>query len=218
MAELTDKLKIEHMIQMQDEMNRIINPNWAEAGYNWRTAMWMEASEMLDHIGWKWWKKQEPNILQAQLEAIDIWHFIISDSIVRDMIINMNGSSEGRLRKAINALGQPPNSSLSFSIQKFVNKVTGGADYFLEFFNICNHLGLTLDSIYETYICKNTLNIFRQNNGYKEGTYVKIWGEKEDNEVLMELFESLPKNEDLPNALYAALVKEYPKYTFKPLH
>ena len=25
------------------------------------------------------------------------------------------------------------------------------------------------------YISKNVLNIFRQNNGYKEGTYIKQW-------------------------------------------
>jgi hypothetical protein len=36
---------------------------------------------------------------------------------------------------------------------------------------------------------KLILNIFRQDNGYIEGSYVKIWNGKEDNEVLMTLMD-----------------------------
>ena len=31
------------------------------------------------------------------------------------------------------------------------------------------------------YVGKNVLNRFRQANGYKEGTYIKIWNGEEDN-------------------------------------
>lgn len=33
---------------------------------------WTECAELMDHIGWKWWKKQEIDIEQAQIELIDI--------------------------------------------------------------------------------------------------------------------------------------------------
>ncbi len=42
-----------------------------------------------------------------------------------------------------------------------------------------------IDSIYKSYLVKNVLNSFRNKNGYKDGTYKKIWnGEgEEDNDV-----------------------------------
>lgn len=34
---------------------------------------------------------------------------------------------------------------------------------------------VAINEIYKSYLVKNTLNSFRNNNGYKEGTYIKIW-------------------------------------------
>ena len=34
---------------------------------------------------------------------------------------------------------------------------------------------------------KNVLNFFRQDNGYKDGSYIKLWDGKEDNQHLVEL-------------------------------
>ena len=39
------------------------------------------------------------------------------------------------------------------------------------------------------YIGKNCLNQFRQDNGYKEGHYIKVWNGKEDNVVMVEILE-----------------------------
>lgn len=44
-----------------------------------------------------------------------------------------------------------------------------------------------IDSIYKKYLVKNVLNSFRNNNGYKEGTYKKIWNGEEDNDVAFRL-------------------------------
>lgn len=49
------------------------------------------------------------------------------------------------------------------------------------FFVLANSLNLDFDRLTLLYIAKNVLNKFRQNNGYKSGTYTKIWGGKEDN-------------------------------------
>jgi hypothetical protein len=46
---------------------------------------------------------------------------------------------------------------------------------------VCNHYGLTITKLHRLYVAKGVLNIFRQDNGYQEGTYVKVWGGKEDN-------------------------------------
>ena len=50
--------KIIHMLEMQDAMNSKVNKDWRNAGFEWYRDIWMEASEMLEHYGWKWWKRQ----------------------------------------------------------------------------------------------------------------------------------------------------------------
>jgi hypothetical protein len=58
---------------------------------------------------------------------------------------------------------------------------------------------------------KNTLNFFRQDHGYKEGSYIKIWNGEEDNEVLAALVTSLDTNaDDFQQQLYNALKEKYP--------
>jgi hypothetical protein len=37
---------------------------------------------------------------------------------------------------------------------------------------------------------KNILNQFRQDHGYKEGSYVKIWNGQEDNVVMQNILDS----------------------------
>ena len=74
---------IEEMLNLQDSINSVINPNWRDAKNPWYRAIWTECAELMDHIGWKWWKKQEIDIEQAQIELIDIWHFGLSDILQR---------------------------------------------------------------------------------------------------------------------------------------
>ncbi|MFA6630524.1 MAG: dUTPase, partial [Sulfuricurvum sp.] len=62
--------------------------------------------------------------------------------------------------------------------------------------------------LYRLYVGKNILNQFRQDHGYKEGHYIKIWNGLEDNAVMKSAWE---KNGDLtPEALYELLKKAYP--------
>ena len=55
---------------------------------------------------------------------------------------------------------------------------------------------------------KNVLNRFRQNNGYKEGSYKKNWNGREDNEVMSEI---LSNGVSTIDEIYAALEREYKK-------
>ena len=67
------------------------------------------------------------------------------------------------------------------------------------------------DELFRQYVGKNTLNFFRQDHGYKEGTYIKIWHGEEDNEVLASLVKSLdPSNDNFQADLYQALEQKYP--------
>jgi hypothetical protein len=65
------------------------------------------------------------------------------------------------------------------------------------FADLCEVAELSWEDLYKGYIAKNALNAFRANNGYKQGTYQKIWskdnieGDKEDNYFLMNFINDL---------------------------
>jgi len=170
------------MLELQDAMNTRINPQWRQAGNEWYRAIWIECAEMLDHYGWKWWKHQEPDMQQVILEIVDIWHFILSDFLeassnpddIADNIVNVLQSTGDKVAipVAIETLAGNTLNHRHADIGAFVELMLAA--------------GLTLDDLYRGYIGKNVLNFFRQDHGYKQGTYQKLWGGKEDNEYLVE--------------------------------
>ena len=76
-----------------------------------------------------------------------------------------------------------------------------------EFFDLVVMSGLDLETLYRLYVGKNILNQFRQDNGYKDGSYIKEWNGKEDNVVMKRIWE---ENSDIkPDVLYKELAKLY---------
>ena len=70
---------------------------------------------------------------------------------------------------------------------------------------------MDLNELFRQYVGKNTLNFFRQDHGYKEGTYIKVWHGEEDNEVLANLVNHLDASAaDFQQQLYKALEEKYP--------
>ncbi len=67
---------------------------------------------------------------------------------------------------------------------------------------------MSFEWLFKVYIGKNCLNQFRQDHGYKEGTYIKIWNDKEDNVVMVSLLENM-KNVSF-DELYKKLEENYP--------
>ena len=47
-----------------------------------------------------------------------------------------------------------------------------------------------LQKLFDIYIGKNVLNKFRQDHGYKDGTYKKIWNGVEDNIIMNEILQN----------------------------
>ena len=72
------------MLSLQTSMNIKVDSNWVEARYPYLRAVIIEAAEAIEHHGWKWWKKQEKDLPQLQMELIDIWHFILSEILLRN--------------------------------------------------------------------------------------------------------------------------------------
>ena len=72
-------------------------------------------------------------------------------------------------------------------------------------------IGLSTDELFRQYVGKNVLNFFRQDNGYKNGSYIKEWHGKEDNEVLVEILAKLdPSNAEFKSLVYSELEAAYP--------
>jgi hypothetical protein len=66
------------------------------------------------------------------------------------------------------------------------------------------------NELYCQYVGKNVLNFFRQDNGYKAGTYRKLWGGREDNEHLVEIMQELDSTStSFQHLLYQSLQDRY---------
>jgi len=222
--------KIVLMLELQKQLNDATNgEKWTEGvtkngkRINWRRCIYMECAEMVDSFPWKHWKAiaAEPDWHNHQIEVVDVWHFIMSLAI-EEYAQHNKGSLED-IAKAISdskSLQQIENGQSSFAeIETVLGKIENlmrialskeeleVKELFNEFFDLVAMSGLNLDTLYRLYVGKNILNQFRQDNGYKEGTYVKVWCGKEDNVVMKAIWE---KESDItPEILYEKLVKAY---------
>jgi len=205
--------RIELMVNLQNTMNSKVNPDWTDAGYEWYRALWVECAEMLDHHGWKWWKHQECDVEQVKLELVDIFHFGLSMAIISptDTVTDFIEDFEDYMQTHAVAIGDFCTNLEALAGAALVGRVFDIAS----FANCMDLIGMDFDELYKLYVAKNTLNMFRQSAGYKEGTYIKVWDGKEDNEVLMELVANLPADEMLQLSLYTELHLEYTKMQLK---
>lgn len=209
------------MLTLQSRMNDKVDSQWLEKKFPYLRAVVIEAAEAIEHHGWKWWKKQDRDLPQLQMEIIDIWHFILSDILLRT-------DGDHQLAMAfLRAANEPVTSTYKVNFDKH--------DYLLESMSLLGKLELLIgvsvarrlelplfrsimldcdlswNSLYKQYVSKNVLNMFRQEHGYKEGFYQKLWHGREDNEHLVELMDSLDtESAEYPELLYQGLLSRYP--------
>ena len=201
------KQKILTMLDLQDAMNAKVNPDWRDAGYPWYRAIWTECAEMLDHYGWKWWKHQEPDMAQVHLELVDIWHFVLSDLILH------NDSMEKAAEQALAGLSQQVaavdfKSAIERLAMASIQNQSADIGRFAE---VMQAADLGFDELFKTYVGKNVLNFFRQDHGYKEGSYIKLWNGREDNEHLADILAQLEADSaDFSDQVYRQLEQAYP--------
>jgi len=207
------KQKIITMLELQNAMNLKVSENWREENFEWYRAIWMEASEMLDHYGWKWWKKQEPDDMQVKLEVVDIVHFALS------IRLQQAGDSDAATLAVIatEVAQQFEEVMKAEDIRKTIEclallTLTDQGAHFNFIAGIMEYMDMPFDELYEIYVGKNVLNIFRQDNGYKEGSYRKTWDGREDNEHLADIIDALDTNAaSFKDDVYQALQSAYTK-------
>lgn len=195
---MTDQQIINGIIEcmnLQSRTNSLVNPDWKKANYNWRRAMWIEAAELTDLVGYKWWKDltKEPNQKQILLEVVDIFHFLLSD-----ILLNNRYSANdvyNSLKWAKTHHYAPTREDKIRQIEEFVAVCLDGHGLLHpSFFQLMHAVDVRIEDLLKYYLGKNALNKFRQDNGYKDGSYRKQWNflgnQVEDNVVLEHIMEN----------------------------
>lgn len=203
--------QIETLLRLQDEMNTQVHPQWIAQHFPWYRAAWTEAAELMEHWGWKWWKKQEPDLAQSHLELIDILHFCLSDEIQA----SPNSRAEVAIHMLAASICEPGKEPFLDQLEAFTEEVLCEHSVNAQiFFPLAYAAGMTFDDLYTGYIGKNVLNRFRQDNGYKDGTYSKTWDGEEDNVHLVRMVTVMDTaSPDFPENLYRAMEDRYRELT-----
>ena len=207
MAEPVDVLwrQLAAMAELQAEHNRLVHPAWERQGHPYYRAVWVECAELLDHFGWKWWKRQVPALEQVKLEVVDVWHFGLSEHIragevdralAARLLASWRAAPADGFPAAVEALASASLATRRFDVAAFAA--------------VMRALPLGFDELYRIYIGKNVLNAFRQRHGYRTGAYRKVWQGREDNVHLVELAAALDADApDYAARLAAALAERY---------
>lgn len=205
------------MLDLQDSMNRKIDHDWLGKRHAYLRAVLVEATEALEHYGWKWWKHQTPDMAQLRIELIDIWHFVLSEYLLRaegdkpaaaqamlsswteHALLDFDGT-----RYELNALDLRQQLELLAALAA-VRRLS--MPLLARLFTACD---LPADALFREYVSKNVLNHFRQDRGYKTGGYRKLWDGAEDNVHMAQLLAAMSAaDEQLPQQLYQALAARY---------
>jgi dimeric dUTPase (all-alpha-NTP-PPase superfamily) len=223
--------KVLQMLLLQQQLNDATNgENW-ENGItkngkiiDWKRCTYLECAELIESYPWKHWKNidAKADYANIQIEAVDIWHFIMSQGLEdykRQDLDNIETLAENIMKLPnyndfiADITATEKNYYEQIEVVETLMKTLfcgESTEKLMEaFINVAIQSGLNLDKLYTLYVGKNILNQFRQDHGYKEGTYIKIWNGEEDNVTMQSV---LAKNENVtPDALYKALEEAYPK-------
>jgi len=228
---MTNVEYIKEMFSLQQKLNDETNGVGWEDGYtknermiNWKRCIYMESAELIDSFNWKHWKdiNKATDWENATIEIVDIWHFIMS-LLLEEYKTNKRGSLEKLVKDVVDVQGferftKEPENRENANTMEVINDIesimhmTTSPDVDLfdgllkVYLAMSLKCGVNLKILYKFYLAKNVLNQFRQDNGYKEGTYKKVWGGKEDNEVMLEILAQGDFNAD---ALYIELDEAY---------
>ncbi len=231
---MNSKNYLEEMFSLQQKLNDETNGIGWENGYtkhnrmiNWKRCIYMECAELIDSFSWKHWKNinHDTDWDNVTVEIVDIWHFVMS-LLLEEYKTNGKGDLEQLVKDVLDVQGfeaftKEPTSNQQADTMELINDIesiihgTTGFEIDLfdgllcEYFALARKCGVNLKILYKFYVAKNVLNQFRQDHGYKEGTYKKTWNGKEDNVVMLSFLEG----DDAPTikALYEKVEKAYAK-------
>ena len=188
---------------MQDQMNTLVRgADWREQQLDWSVALMVEGGEACDHYSWKWWTPQNRDIDQTQIEIVDMLHFALSG-----MLVSYDNPEEAfnAIEAGIGTIDQESMERMDeWDVLAFIKETVshglignfGFSIYLL--IRAGKLLGMNEVTLFNKYVGKNVLNKFRKANGYKEGTYIKMWFGQEDNVYLEGVLKSFADRNEVP--------------------
>ncbi len=219
---------IQEMLTMQNALNEMTNgADWRSGvthlgkEIDWRRCIVMEAAELIDSYPWKHWKSVDAqvDIENVRVELVDIWHFLLSLALAHfeldkaaELLNKALADSTDADEYDLNHLSTSAQVRIYEMMMAIALQKTDVTEEYLAtlaeaFFNGCQVADLSFEQLHQIYMAKHVLNQFRQDHGYKEGTYLKIWNGKEDNVVMFEIIDTL--TEFSAEQLYLRLVETY---------
>ncbi len=130
------------------------------------------------------WNSINEDVYPHDHDTVKITNALVSINSVLGGLCNLSNIFNKDIEEEVGA---------SYNFLKDHIKYLLGLSFGLTFKNHFIIFNSDIESIWSEYIVKNTLNSFRKNNGYKEGTYIKIWDDLEDNEVAKTIMSKNPK-------------------------
>lgn len=196
----------------------------------------VEAIDKMGYKWWKKKETLDATALEAiRIELIDILHFTLSDEIrkhgsIQNAVYNYVEKKPVVALHPIGSFHENPFDGDGFEISAREPTTAIVTDIGVFSFNdLCEqliftvlkegcsnlhmlgllfaNLSMTPDDVYLRYIAKNTLNLFRNSNGQREGTYYRIWDGVDDDDVLAEFIQTRPHTSK--SELYSYLELKY---------
>lgn len=213
-----DLTPVDDLFNMQKRINNEVDPQWLLKKYSWKVAILVEMVEGIDSTSWKWWKSSTNDWLNFETEMIDGLFFTIAK------IIELKQEESAKIF-FFNYMMQDKNTPMQPVVRddelakKLVKEISEdflriiALDHYMAiipaWFKIWNMLGNDTTEVFKRYKLKFVLNMFRQQNGYNNKTYIKMWNGVEDNKVAIRLAEDIAYDENYEENLKEALTKEY---------
>lgn len=138
------KQQIVTMLELQGDMNTKVHADWTQQNFEWYRAIWVECAELLDHYGWKWWKKQTPDVDQIALELVDIWHFGLS-------LLLLKGDSNNSIAELVVAefAQQQGGDNFAEDLEQFTAQTLISKDFDVAgFARLMNGINMDFESLY----------------------------------------------------------------------
>lgn len=185
---------------------------------------------------WNWWTKKEPGEfekLNMKIELIDALHFIASDVIVAydknfQSIEIDSARSLDWVQGTLPILEEPEVTpyvkdrikgllAYSSGVKAMPSHKDNSIHALCELYRLAIFgCGMSFRDMATLYLAKSVLNQFRQDNGYREKKYTKVWvrhpkfGDVEDNHVMANWVGGQDKH-PTPEAIREFLTTEYAK-------
>jgi hypothetical protein len=181
------------MILIQDALGQAQHPRWRSQKYDLGLAATEEVFEMLEHTKWHWWKNAAVTEADIDWESVhyelaDVFNFMVSDLLVtfsHEHVVKDFVDGYARLKEygyAVRSVDRirTVSKDLIESLLHGTDPFSGGYPAY-NFLRLMQEVGLSMERLYDIYRAKAELNFFRWENGFKEGTYTRMWmGQKDD--------------------------------------